>query len=249
MNLDKLYIGCSGWHYTHWRDIYYPKYISPEKWLQFYSKDFNTVEINSSFYRMPSEKTLSEWNKTTSNDFIFSVKASRFITHIKKLKDVSDSVKLFIERISILKNKLGPILFQLPPALKRNDEILQIFLNKLPADYTYVFEFRHESWFSEYVYTLLKNNNVSLCIANTPYLHCPFRVTSNIAYIRLHGEHALYSSSYSEVELQQLVSKIEHIDSSIDKAYIYFNNDMQAHAIFNAILLKRLFEHDDLNNK
>jgi uncharacterized protein YecE (DUF72 family) len=249
MNLGKLYIGCSGWHYAHWRDIYYPKRISPKKWLHFYSNDFNTVEINSSFYRMPSERTLSEWSKITSNNFIFSVKASRFITHTKKLKDVSNSVNLFIQRMSILENKLGPILFQLPPNLKRNDELLQNFLNKLLDGYYYVLEFRHESWFSNQIYAQLKHSNVSLCIANTPYFHCPFVITSNIAYIRLHGEHALYSSSYSKAELKKLVSKIEHIDSSIDKAYVYFNNDMQAHAIFNAMLLKKLCDHVGENNK
>ena len=129
----QYYIGCSGWHYDHWRGLYYPEGLSRSKWLQFYAGQFTTVELNNSFYRLPSEKAFNNWRESTPDGFVFAVKVSRFITHIKRLKNLDSAVETFLARAVFLGQKLGPLLYQLPPNMKRNDELLQDFLSSLPG--------------------------------------------------------------------------------------------------------------------
>jgi len=128
----KYCIGCSGWHYNHWRGLYYPEGLAKPKWLQFYAKQFTTVELNNSFYHLPSEKAFSAWRESSPHNFVFAVKVSRFITHIKRLRNLGSAIENFLSRACFLENKLGPLLYQLPPNMKRNDEVLENFLSSLP---------------------------------------------------------------------------------------------------------------------
>jgi len=236
----KYYIGCSGWHYAHWRGLYYPEGLSKPKWLQFYAKQFTTVELNNSFYHLPSEKAFTTWRESTPDDFVFAVKVSRFITHIKRLRNLGSAVENFLSRAVFLKKKLGPFLYQLPPNMKRNDELLQNFLSSLPQNYQHVVEFRHESWIGDAVFDILRRYNVGLCVFDMPDFSCPLVATSDFAYVRFHGSEGLYWSCYSDEELSQWAQKIAQLGQNIKDIYIYFNNDAEAFAVKNAITLRNL---------
>ncbi len=233
-------VGCSGWHYEHWRGIYYPKELPKSKWLSFYAQQFDTVELNNSFYRVPSEKAFKTWRESTPEDFIFAVKVSRFITHIRRLRNLGSAVENFLLRAAFLKEKLGPVLYQLPPSMKRNDELLQNFLSTLPSKYQHVIEFRHESWIDEAVFDILRRHNVGLCVFDMPGFSCPLVATSDFAYIRFHGSEGLYSSGYSDEELTRWAMRIVGLGQRIEASYIYFNNDAEAFAVENAMTLKNL---------
>ena len=238
----KYYVGCSGWHYEHWRGLYYPQELAKTKWLSFYAKQFTTVELNNSFYHLPSEKAFNTWRESTPDDFVFAVKVSRFITHIKRLGNVGTSVDSFLSRAALLKEELGPLLYQLPPSMKRNDELLDNFLSTLPSEYRHVIEFRHESWIDEEVFNTLRSHNVGLCVFDMPGLSCPLVATSDFVYIRFHGSEGLYSSSYSDEELAQWAEWIARLGQNVRASYIYFNNDAEAFAVTNAIKLKSLLQ-------
>ncbi len=233
----KYYIGCSGWHYDHWRGLYYPEGLPKSKWLQFYTKQFGTVELNNSFYHLPSEKAFATWRESSPDDFAFAVKVSRFITHIKRLRNLGSAVENFLSRACLLKNKLGPLLYQLPPNMKRNDEVLGDFLSSLPQQYRHVFEFRHESWIDDSVFHILREYNVALCIFDMPGFTCPLVATTDFAYIRFHGSKGLYSSCYSDEELSRWAERIAELGKNLKSIYIYFNNDAEAFAVKNALTL------------
>ena len=238
----EYYIGCSGWHYEHWRGTFYPEELPKAKWLSFYARQFTTVELNNSFYHLPSEKAFTTWRESTADNFVFAVKVSRFITHIKRLRNLGSAVENFLCRAGLLKGKLGPLLYQLPPSMKRNDELLQDFLSTLPSNYQHVIEFRHESWIDERVFDILRRHNVGLCVFDMPGLSCPLVATSDFAYVRFHGSEGLYSSSYSDEELDQWAQRIARLGQNLRVIYIYFNNDAQAFAVENAIRLKNLLQ-------
>jgi len=238
----EYYIGCSGWHYEHWRGFYYPQELPKAKWLSFYARQFTTVELNNSFYRVPSEKAFSNWRESTPEDFIFAVKVSRFITHIKRLRNLGTAVENFLSRAAFLKEKLGPLLYQLPPSMKRNDELLQNFLSSLAPRYRHVIEFRHESWIDEAVFDILRTHNVGLCVFDMPGFSCPLVATSDFAYVRFHGSEDLYSSCYSDEELSQWAQRIARLGQNVKASYIYFNNDAEAFAVKNAMTLRTLLQ-------
>jgi len=233
----KYYIGTSGWHYDHWRGLYYPEGLPKSKWLQFYAQQFSTVELNNSFYHLPSEKAFVTWRESAPENFIFAVKVSRFITHIKRLRNLGSAVGNFLSRACLLQDKLGPLLYQLPPNMKRNDELLESFLSSLPQKYHHVFEFRHESWLDDAVFRILQRHNVGLCVFDMPDFTCPLVATSDFAYVRFHGSHSLYSSCYSDEELLRWARKIGQLDEKVKAVYIYFNNDAEASAVKNALTL------------
>ncbi|MGQ9546479.1 MAG: DUF72 domain-containing protein [Dehalococcoidia bacterium] len=237
----KYYIGCSGWHYEHWRGLYYPAELPKSGWLSFYAQQFSTVELNNSFYHLPSEKAFATWRQSTPSDFVFAVKVSRYITHIKRLGNLGSAVENFIGRAGLLAEKLGPLLYQLPPSMKRNDERLRNFLLSLPPKYQHVAEFRHESWIDDQVFDILRRHNVGLCVFDMPGFTCPLVTTSDFAYVRFHGSEGLYSSCYSDKELSQWAEKIARL-KSIKACYVYFNNDAEAFAVNNAMTLKNLLE-------
>jgi len=230
----KYYIGTSGWVYPHWRDVFYPPKLPQPKWLEFYTRYFRTVELNNSFYRLPSEQAFSNWRESSPEGFVYAVKVSRFITHIKRLKDVGEPIETFLSRARCLKEKLGPLLYQLPPNMHRNDDRLDSFLSLLPGGLRHVIEFRHESWLDEGVFEVLRRHNVGFCVFDMPGLPCPLVATAEFAYIRFHGSSGLYFSCYSDEELEDWSSKILALASDLDTVYIYFNNDAEGFAIRNA---------------
>ena len=209
--------------------------------FQFYAKHFDTVEINNSFYHLPSAKTFDNWRESSPPHFLFAVKGSRFITHMKKLKDpVSSSEKFFLVA-DRLGRKLGPILFQLPPRWKVNLERLAEFLEALPARHKYVFEFRDESWFVPEVYALLRRHKAAFCIHDFGDMKVPQEITAKFSYIRFHGPtSAKYFGSYSSEQLRSWAERIRNWSEQLSSIYIYFNNDPGGEAVKNALELKRL---------
>lgn len=230
----KVLIGISGWSYADWAGQFYPVEIPKTRWLEYYCHRFATVEINSSFYRLPKEMTFAKWRERVPEDFVFAVKASRYITHIKKLNDPVESARLFLTRTRFLGGKLGPVLFQLPPGLKaRLDKLEQLLLSR-PRDLRYCFEFRHTSWFCREVYDLLRRHNCALCIADSPEFPLVIQRTADFSYFRLHGSPVLYRSRYSHEELKAWAERIERfLDENAD-VYVYFDNTDDGYATINA---------------
>lgn len=235
----RYFIGTSGWHYDHWRERFYPGDLPKSKWLDYYARSFSTVELNNSFYHLPSEKAFAGWRDSSPDGFLFSVKVSRFITHMKKLRNVEEPVENFLSRARILENKLGPLLYQLPPNLHRRDELLESFMKGLPPGLTHVFEFRHESWLCKEVFDFMRRYNAGLCIFDMPDFEVPLEVTADFAYVRFHGSSAMYGSCYSDDELDQWAKRIAGLSRDLKAAYIYFNNDAEAFAVKNALALAR----------
>ena len=234
----EYYIGTSGWHYDHWRETFYPEGLAKPRWLEFYSGHFSTVELNNSFYHLPSEKAFANWNNSSPSGFVFSVKVSRFITHVKRLRDTTEPVANFMSRARLLEKKLGPLLYQLPQSMRYDAQRLEDFLKIIPGDVSHAFEFRHNSWFDDRVFNLLRRYNVGLCIYGMPDFRTPLVTTSDFSYIRFHGSRWLYSSGYSDEELEDWAQKINEL--GVTKVYVYFNNDAEGFAIENALKLKSL---------
>ncbi len=235
----KLFIGTSGWHYYHWRGNFYPQKLTTKDWLSFYSERFNTVEINASFYRLPQESTFATWHQTVPSEFCFAVKVSRFITHIKRLKDSQEPLYTFTSRAKCLDNNLGPLLYQLPPGLHRDDSRLEAFLELLDKKQRHVFEFRHQSWMEKTIYDLLHRYDIGFCIYDMPGFTSPFISTADFAYIRFHGHDDLYSSRYPDAKLADWAKKLQKISSNLKTLYVYFNNDASGFAVENAITLRK----------
>lgn len=245
MKKNRLYIGTSGWNYEHWRGIFYPEDLPQNRWLDFYTRHFDTVEINFSFYRLPEKKTFEGWFRTTPDDFSFTAKVSRFFTHMKKLALPEQNLSRFLENAEGLGDKLSAILFQLPPFWNVNVERLSqlaTYMNKqtiLPG-IRCVLEVRNRTWLSEEVFKTLKDNNISLCLADWSELPVDGPVTADFVYIRRHGPSALYASCYAKKDLEADARMIRKWLTSGKDVYVYFNNDAMAWAIKNALELKEL---------
>jgi len=235
----KLYIGTSGWIYSHWKDIFYPNDLSSKDKLKYFSKHFKTVEINYSFYHLPRPTTFENWYSQTPGNFLFTVKASRFITHIKRLKGVKEAWKIFIKNTLNLKEKLGPILFQFPPSFKATEENIKRlegflkFIKKSNKKLRFAFEFRHKTWCKDKIYKILRRYKVAWVIAYSPRYPKAEEVTADFVYIRMHGSKALFSSKYTNKELKDLAEKIKKWKKN-KNVFVYFNNDAQGFAIENA---------------
>ncbi len=204
------------------------------------AQHFSTVELNSSFYHLPSEKAFGTWRDKAPDGFVYALKVSRYITHLKKLRDVEEPLETFISRARLLGDKLGPLLYQLPPGLKRNDAVLEAFLKLLPRDLQHVFEFRNESWFDDEVYALLRKHNAGFCVYDLPGTTTPLVATADFAYVRFHGSTGLYDSCYTDEELESWAKKIAKLGKGLSAVYVYFNNDSHAFAIRNARKLREL---------
>lgn len=237
-----IYIGCSGWHYLHWLSDFYPADAKPAEFLQLYLQHFDTVEINNSFYRLPTTKALENWRESVPARFKFAVKASRYITHNKKLKDSGESFFNFFERIDLLRDRLGPILFQLPPKWKYNGRRLEEFLGRLPTTHNYVFEFRNPDWLREEMFDLLRSHQVGFCIHDMPGSVTPELVTGKIAYIRFHGNGEKYGGGYPDELLDYWAEKIVEWSKKRITVFVYFNNDIGGFAPRNALTLKNRVE-------
>lgn len=236
----RFFIGTSGWSYKHWRGVFYPPEVKTVGWLRFYMEHFKTVEVNNTFYRLPTEKAVEGWKEAAGaaggagGNFTYALKASRFITHVKKLKDAREPLELFLTRARILKENLGPVLIQLPPRWGCNTERLEEFLRYLPDDLRFAFEFRDRSWLTDEVFTLLKEKGAALCIYSMPDFTSPVELTAPFTYIRFHGTGTLYGGRYTTGELEKWAATVKGFSKKGIDVYAYFNNDALGNAVFNA---------------
>jgi uncharacterized protein YecE (DUF72 family) len=233
-------IGCSGWNYPHWRERVYPKGLPQRRWLEYYATLFDTVEVNNTFYRLPKPTSVTGWVERTPVEFVFAVKASRYLTHLKRLTDLDRGVERFYESIELLADskKLGPVLWQLPGNFRRDDERLGAALERLPAG-RHCFEFRHASWFTPEVYELLRGRDAALVIGDDPKR--PFQtheLTADWTFIRFHRGHRGRNGNYSERELEEWKRRIAAWRAEVE-VYAYFNNDWEGYAVRNAQWLQK----------
>ncbi len=236
------FIGCSGFHYKHWKEIFYPKGLAQNKWFSFYGEHFNTLELNVTFYRFPQISFLEGWYNKSTPAFRFAVKAPRAITHYKKFLDTERLLSDFYGTVAEgLKEKLGCVLFQLPPRYNFTIERLQNIIFSLDKTYNNVVEFRHESWWNAQVYEELAKNKITFCGMSHPLLPDEIIQNTSTIYYRMHGVPELYKSLYSIAALKKIIKQIEG-SGSIKKAYIYFNNDIGGSAITNAKQMIELCE-------
>lgn len=244
MRQGRIHIGTSGWHYPHWVGPFYPKGLRSEDFLSFYRERFRTVEINNTFYQLPSKETLAGWRDATPKNFLFACKASRFITHMKKLKDPDRSLPRFFTTIEALGDKLGPILFQLPPRWGVNPERLEAFLDHLPPGHRFAFELRDESWFTRDVTRILSKHGAAFCIYDLAGRHSPEDVTSDFVYIRLHGPDGPYQGRYGRRVLESWVNKCLGWAHAGKDVYCYFDNDEKGYAAQDALRLQALVKQE-----
>jgi uncharacterized protein YecE (DUF72 family) len=237
---EQIHIGTSGWHYAHWRGPYYPKDIADRELLPYYARSFRAAEINNSFYRLPEKQTFISWREAVPEDFLFAVKASRYITHMKKLKDPEQPLERFIGRVSCLEGKLGPILFQLPPRWKCNVERLRAFLDVLGSDCRSAFEFRDPSWFHDGVYQALEQAGAAFCIYDLNGNHSPKIVTGSFVYVRLHGPDGPYRGSYSDQALAGWAGAFAAWVRQGREIFCFFDNDEAGYAVRNALRLQEM---------
>lgn len=234
-------IGCSGWNYQHWRNgVFYPPRCPARLWLEYYARHFDTVEVNATFYRLPRKDAVARWVEQTPPEFVLAVKASRYLTHLKRLTDLDQGLRRFYDRIEPLVEspKLGPVLWQLPGNFHRDDARLAEALEALPPG-RHCLEFRHESWFAGEVYEVLRSHGAALVIGDTPTR--PFQaheLTADWTFIRFHHGTRGRDSNYSESELEAWARRIERWATQVD-VYIYFNNDRNGYAVRNGLWLKR----------
>jgi uncharacterized protein YecE (DUF72 family) len=232
-------VGCSGWNYAHWREPVYER-APASRWLALYAERFDTVEVNATFYRLPTRKAVAGWVSATPERFLFAVKASRYLTHLKRLRDVGPGLERFLDRIEPLVEspKLGPLLWQLPPNFHRDDERLADALARLPK-LDHAFEFRHASWFADDVYALLREHGVALVIGDSP--ERPFQaheLTTDWTFVRFHHGSRGRRGNYSERELEEWARRIGRW--RVKRALLYFNNDWEAFAVENAERMREL---------
>jgi uncharacterized protein YecE (DUF72 family) len=230
----KWHIGCSGFHYRDWRGTFYPDDLPQKKWFEFYTRHFKTIELNVTFYRFPKLKFLQNWFDQSPDDFRFSVKAPKAITHFKQFHDTAEMISSFYDTIDQgLKGKLGPVLFQMPPRFHYEEERLQRMMNSLDNHFMNVVEFRHESWWRPDVFQQLASHQISFCGMSYPGLPDEVVVNSPSIYYRFHGVPDLYRSPYSPAFLQRVIDTIKRSDIP-QQGWFYFNNDYDAVGVANA---------------
>ena len=233
-------MGTSGWNYADWRGRLYPHGLPPRRWLEHYALSFETVEVNATFYRLASRDAVAGWARQTPPDFVFSVKASRYLTHMKRLTDTERGVARFSERIEplIAAGKLGPVLWQLPESFHRDDERLAAALADLPAG-RHCFEFRHPSWFADEVFALLREHGVALVLAHHPARQFAVEeLTAPWTFVRFHHGTRGRRGNYSRAELDEWAKVVTRLRRTVE-VYAYFNNDWEGFAVDNALYLKR----------
>jgi uncharacterized protein YecE (DUF72 family) len=235
-----LFVGTSGWQYRHWRGTFYPQKLAQARWLDHYTERFRTVEVNNTFYHLPEATTFEKWRESTPTDFVLAVKMSRFLTHLKRLRDPQEPVERFMSRAEKLGSKLGPVLFQLPPQLEAEPERLAETLELMPRGVRVAAEFRHQSWFSDQVFEILNEHGAALCLADSPRRKTPVVRTADWGFVRFHEGRASPHPCYGERALQAWVEKLAELFGSGRDVYAYFNNDGRACAIRDAIVFAGL---------
>lgn len=238
--LRRIRIGTSGWHYGHWLRSFYPEGMRSKDFLPFYADRFSTVEINNTFYRLPKPQVFEAWREQTPDGFVFACKASRFITHYSRLKLTSKSYAIFFDHVAALGDKIGPILFQLPPRWRLDLDRLAAFLAALPSGFRYAFEFREPGWFDPRSLDLLRRHRAALCIFDLKGVLSPLEVTTDLVYVRLHGPHVAYSGSYGDDALRQWADRADGWRCGGADVFIYFDNDDKGMAAEDAARLAAL---------
>jgi uncharacterized protein YecE (DUF72 family) len=230
-------VGCSGWQYKHWKGDFYPADLPTREWLEYYARHFDTVEVNNSFYRLPGEGVFESWRGRTPPNFLFAVKASRFLTHMKKLKDPEEPIARLFARASELRGKLGAVLYQLPGQMPKNLDRLSAFLEALPPRVKHAIEFRNPDWYDQDVMQLLRRHNVALCLHDMTGSIAPRLLTARFTYVRFHGATRRYDGAYPQETLEDWAG---WLSANGHPAFVYFNNDMHGHAPHDAARLKTL---------
>jgi uncharacterized protein YecE (DUF72 family) len=239
----KVHVGCSGFSYDHWKGVFYPEGLSGRKWLEYYARKFETLELNVTFYRLPAESAFEKWKAETPEGFLISVKGSRYITHVKRLTEPAEPLKKFFDRVRELGEKLAVVLWQLPPGFKSDYGRLRDFLKAARRFRARnVFEFRHESWINQQTLDLLREEGCAVCMADWPPFINDLPLTAGFAYIRRHG-HGSYGQSYTRAELEEDARRIGHYSAAAAEVFIYFNNDAQGYAPRNALELLEILRH------
>lgn len=246
----RTYIGTSGWQYSHWRGSFYPQDLPQKDWLKFYAQHFKTVEVNSSFYRQTKAATFQKWQEEVPKNFVFAIKGNRFLTHIKRLKDCEEPLKIFFEALSPLRGRTSDevrpprgkdvILWQLSPRLKQDLPRLESFLKLLPGNFRHAFELRHQSWIGGSTWKILRKYNVAVVFQDWQEWPQIREMTADFVYLRFHGNRVLYSSEYTEEELKTWAGNIKKWLRQGQDVYAYFNNDALSYAVPNARRLQEL---------
>jgi uncharacterized protein YecE (DUF72 family) len=242
-----LHVGTSGWQYAHWRSVFYPKGVPQRRWLAWYAERFSTVELNNSFYRLPERSSFERWREETPKGFVFAVKASRFLTHVRRLRDPQQPVALLLERARGLGDKLGPILVQLPPTMKADPERLDATLRSFPEDVRVAVELRDRSWFSDEIRDILTRHRAALCLADSPVLETPHWRTASWGFVRFHWGDGDPQPCYREEVLDRWAKRIAELWPSRAHVYTYFNNDGRGCALRDARIFARLAESAGLH--
>lgn len=240
MTNGSVRIGCSGWSYRHWRGLFYPDKLPIKNWFGFYAEQFDTVEINNSFYRLPNAETFDRWREQAPSGFLYTVKANRYLTQAKKMKDCAEPVARMMAPVRHLGETLGPILYQLPPNLRINLARLEEFLLLLPRDVTHVFEFREPSWYDPRTLALLEHYGASFCCHDMAGSPSERWAVGPAAYVRFHGASSKYRGRYSDDTLLGWSDWMKAQAANGRKVWAYFNNDIDAHAVHDALTLKSM---------
>lgn len=237
--MPRFFCGACGWNYWHWRGVFYPEELRSWDWLGYYAQFFDTVEINASFYRLPERKTFERWRKATPEGFVFAVKASRYLTHVKKLLDPEEPLQRLLESSEGLGEKRGPLLFQFPPTWEIDLDRLEAFLKILPPGLRTVFEFRNNTWHTEELWDLLSRYGAAYCMMDSPGLPLHVRRTADFAYLRMHSGGEGTRGNYTDEALAVWADRIRQMLQDGD-FYVYFNNDIHGYAVQNALTLRRM---------
>jgi uncharacterized protein YecE (DUF72 family) len=236
----EIRIGCSGWQYRHWRGRFYPRDLPTERWLEHYAASFDTVELNNSFYRLPEADTFAAWADRVPPGFLFAVKASRYLTHMKRLREPADPLDRLWTRARRLAERLGPVLYQLPPRWRADVDRLAAFLEALPRSHPQAIEFRDSSWYVPLVLQLLAQGPASLCIHDMHGSASPRTATGALAYVRFHGPTGRYRGGYSPQQLAAWADRLVMWATEGRHVYAYFNNDLGGHAPADALRLREM---------
>jgi uncharacterized protein YecE (DUF72 family) len=241
--MARVLIGTSGWHYDSWRGPFYPEGVTLKDQLRYYASQFQTTELNGVFYRTPTVEAVKSWRRDTGKDFVFAWKASKFITHWKRLSQKSvNSLELLESRLALLGGKAGPILFQLPPNFAADLDRLDAFLKLLPKKRRFSFEFRHSSWYEPRVLRRLSDHNISLCLSDHHDAPAPWKRTADFVYVRGHGPGGRYKDHYGAETLRQWAKRIRSWRKQGCDVYVYFDNDQKSAAPRDALQLRQLLE-------
>ncbi len=236
----KIHVGTSGWMYKDWHDAFYPEDVPKAALLEYYSRQFTSVEINATFYRLATANAVKNWREKIAGDFVYSVKGGRFITHMKRLTDPELALQRFFERIEPLQSRLGPILWQLPPTLSRDTDLLKTFVGHLPLRYRHAIEFRHPSWLRADVFDVLQKYDIAQVWISSLAMPRRFDVTTDFIYLRFHGLEQGYRHNYTRDELSPWAHQLLTRSKQGLRAFVYFNNDGNARAPENAKLLREM---------